>query len=85
VTKVDIKKHSFLFLLMLVDSIDPVKILGGYDVLKKIKFLIQSNELHFRITDTELRTRFFEKVNSLKNWLIPHIIENGNTIKIIIK
>ena len=85
ISKVDYRKHSFLFLFMLVDSIDPVKALGGYDALKQIKIKTTENEICFSIDNSDLRKLFFKKVNSLKSWLTPIIIESDKTIKIIIK
>ena len=82
--KVNYKKHSFLYLFMLVDSIDPVKIFGDFSILQHINIETSENEIKISIHDRVKREIYFQKVNNLKEWLIPDIIEEGETIRILI-
>lgn len=84
-TKINIKKHGFLYLFMLVDSIDPIKIANTFDSLTNFKFEISNNNLCFEIDDEAKRNDYFKKVLDLKLWLISDIERVDNKIMIKIK
>lgn len=83
-SKIKLKKHSFLFLFALVDTIDPVKTLGNYENLKKLLFKSNSNKIVFELNDKEFQYAYFNKVCDLKNWLIPEIKVENNRLEILI-
>jgi len=81
-SKIKLKKHGFLFLFALVDTIDPVKTLGSYENLKKIKCETYSNKIIFELDDNEFKNDYFNKVCDLKKWLIPNIKVENNRLEI---
>lgn len=83
--KVNYKQHPFLYLFMLVDSIDPIKISGDFLSLNHIKIETSEDEILFEIIDKNIRDNYFNRINGLKEWLVPEIIEDGNTIRILIR
>ena len=81
-SKIELKKHSFLFLFALVDSIDPIKTFGTYKNLSKLKCSVDRNTIILETNNSNLRTDYFKKVMDLKRWLISDIKEINNRLKI---
>jgi len=81
-SKINLKKHSLLFLFALVDTIEPVKTLGSYENLKKLKCEVDSDKIIFELNDSEFKNDYFNNVCDLKKWLIPKIKVDNNRIEI---
>lgn len=84
-SKIELSKHSFLFLFELVDSIDPIKTFGTYDNLNNLKCCVDENKIIFEVSDFKLQDTYFSKISDLRRWLIPDIKKEGNRIEIKIK
>jgi len=84
-SKIDLKKHTFLYLFLLVDSIDPIKTFEQYEKLNKIDFECVSNKIIIDVNNEEFRTEYIKKVDRLKEWLIPDIEHKENRIIITMK
>lgn len=82
--KIKLTKHSFLYLFCLVDTLDPIKIFNSFEELNKVSFDVVENMIILEVSDDKLRAKYFEKVNTLKPWLIPaiKIVKNRLEIKI---
>lgn len=76
------KKHSFLFLFLLVDSMEPIKKFDTFENLSKLKCGVDKNTIFLEIDKGDLQVDYFKKVLDLKRWLIPNIEENNNKLKI---
>ena len=81
-SKIILKKHSFLFLFALVDSIDPIKIYDSFENLKKLKCCIDKNTIVLETVNDNLQMDYYKKVLDLKRWIIPNIEESNNKLKI---
>lgn len=81
-SKITLKKHSFLFLFALVDSIDPIKTFGTFENLKKVKCSLDNGKIVLETGNNNWKTDYFRKVLDLKKWLIPNIKENNNQLEI---
>jgi len=78
--KVNLKKHSFLYLFLLVDSIDPIKTFNKYENLTDIRIVTSSSDLRLIVNNEVFRNEYFKKVERLKDWLIPEIEISYNTV-----
>ena len=72
-SKIDLKKYGFLYLFMLVDTIDPIKKVKTFENLGKIKCKVESNLITLEIEDENIRIDYYKKVLELKEWLISDI------------
>ncbi len=90
---IKIRDNPLLFLLYLVDSIDPIKYfkqktnLNSEEILKSISvsFANKSFELSKTtnsIIDDDLFINYLEKINNIKTWLGVHPSINTNSIKV---
>lgn len=84
-SKIDLKKHGFLYLFMLVDTIDPIKKFETFENLSMIKCNIENNLITLEIENDNMRIEYFNKVQELKQWLISDIKEENNSLKIKIE
>jgi hypothetical protein len=83
--KINLEKHSFLYLFLLVDSIDPIKTFDKYENLTNIRIETSSSDLRLVVNNKDFRDQYFKKVESLKEWLVPEIKISQDTIIIKIK
>lgn len=81
---INLKKHTFLFLFLLVDTIDPIKLVNDYENLKYFKIGCVGNKIIIKMNEFILTKSYIEKINELKEWLIPNININENVIEIIL-
>lgn len=81
-SKINLKKHAFLFLFALIDTIDPIKTLRSFENLEKLKCEIDSDKIIFEVNDNRFKNDYFNKVCDLKNWLIPTIEVHKNRLEI---
>ena len=84
-SKINLEKHSFLFLFLLVDSIDPIKIVNEYKNLKDIDIECIGNKINMEIKNISIIDDFSKKVLELKKCLIPKISVEDNKITITIE
>lgn len=76
--------HPLLFILCLVDSIEPIKTIG-IEGLDQVKMSIANNELIMDIqgiADTDVRQKYGEKIYDLNNWLTDVRVEDNYVYKI---
>ena len=85
ISKIDLKKHGFLYLFMLVDTIDPIKKVETFDNLNMIKCKTENNIIMLEVENENTRKEYFKKVLELKQWLISGIQEVNNRIEIKIE
>lgn len=84
-SKIDLRKHGFLYLFMLVDTIDPIKKVKTFNNLNMIKCNVENNLITLEIEDDNLREKYFKKVLELRQWLIPDIRLINKRVQIRIK
>jgi len=87
ISKISLKKHSFLFLFALVDTIEPIKVLNEFTNLEKLKCKVELNNaksciISLELDDEKLRACYFDKVYDLKKWLLPEINLKNNVLEI---
>lgn len=80
--KIKLTQHSFLHLFCLVDTLDPIKTFDSFENLNKVKFEIVENKIILDVVDDKLRDKYFDKVSTLKQWLIPDIAMINNRLEI---
>lgn len=80
--KIKLTKHSFLHLFCLVDTLDPIKTFDSFENLNNVILEIEENKITLEVVDNNLREKYFGKVNTLKQWLIPDITLINNKLEI---
>jgi hypothetical protein len=84
-SKIKLEKHSFLYLFLLVDSLDPIKTFNEYENLRNIKIGCLDNKIVIHIEDGLFQREYIKKLIKLKEWLVPDIITTDiNKITIIL-
>jgi len=94
--KISMKRHPFLFLFSLVDSIEPIKVFEEYNELEKFEIECENDKIIIRIQDEELFNKYSENIEgkkddengmSLKDWLVSDVQVNKskNDLRIEIK
>ena len=83
---INIKKDPLLYLLCLIDSIEPIKIFYDNNHLDKISIEFKNNSILIDVSKlTELvRCDYLGRIISLNNWLTDVNIINDNCVKIMI-
>lgn len=74
---VKLNKHPFLFLFLLVDSIEPLKKLDYFEALDKILVECAPNILRIKFRDEVILEQFKENIEGLQWYLIPEISFDG--------
>jgi len=69
-SKIKLAKHSFLFLLSLVDNIEPVKVVDSFENCGKVKCSIDENIIRLKLNDDIFTKEYLDRVDELKSWLI---------------
>jgi len=86
--KINLKNHPMLFLLSVVDTLDPIKeILRAdnenlnFDCLNEVMFEFDSRSISFKINinDVEFESRYRSSILNMKNWLDCFTEFNGST------
>lgn len=78
--KIKLKNHTFLYLFQLVDSIDPIKLVGDYENLKDFEFKCSNDILEIKINNFYLQSKYTEKIKDLNWWLISNLTVTENRI-----
>jgi len=84
-SKIDLEKYPFLYFFLLVDSIDPIKTFDKYENLNDLKIECVDNKILINVDNDILQEKYFNKVEALKDWLIPDIKIDKNRITIIMR
>lgn len=76
-------KHPFLFLFCLVDTLEPVKTIHDYCLLKKISLVIKDDsiQLNYSKLCEVLQTDYYEIIQKMDKWLTD-VDDTGTTIKL---
>lgn len=83
---IKINKVPFLYLLCLIDTIDPIKFFNGNKFLDKILIDFKENSIIIDVSEVSDNIRFdyLGRIYDLNNWLTEVIIINNNCVKIVI-